>query len=202
MNPIVATCSAELLNSDVLSCLILHIQPLNLDIVRFGEHRFSIGATAVICSPWSARKKQLLPAYWMRKPTRRPYFRRSKHAGRSVEERRKARLMRLCMILPRRCTASSGAKVFWPARTMRLMRLPSASLGLCKQLDYLAGVKEVSVNNSRVLWFLALLPLFPLGLCAQQLGPDSVLTAMQQELDRSLQNLRQTPTPPFFCPTS
>ena len=54
------------------------------------------------------------------------------------------------------------------------------------------------MNNSRVLWFLTLLPFFPLGLCAQQLGPDSVLTAMQQELDRSLQNLKQTPTPPFF----
>ena len=53
---------------------------------------------------------------------------------------------------------------------------PSASLGLCKQLDYLACAKEVSVNHSRVLWCLTLLPFFPLGLCAQQLGPDSVLS--------------------------
>ena len=54
------------------------------------------------------------------------------------------------------------------------------------------------MNNTRVLWFLTLLPFFPLGLCAQQLGSDSVLTAMQQELDRSLQNLKKTPTPPYF----
>ena len=54
------------------------------------------------------------------------------------------------------------------------------------------------MNNSRVLWFLTLLPLFPLGLCAQQLGPDSVLMTMQQELGRSLQNLKKTPTPPYF----
>jgi hypothetical protein len=54
------------------------------------------------------------------------------------------------------------------------------------------------VNNSRVLRFLTLLPFFPLGLCAQPLGPDSVLTTMQQELGRSLQNLKKTPTPPYF----
>ena len=45
---------------------------------------------------------------------------------------------------------------------------------------------------------LALLPFFCLGLFAQQPSSDPVLTAMQQELDRSLGNLKKTPTPPYF----
>jgi len=38
----------------------------------------------------------------------------------------------------------------------------------------------------------------PLVLDAQQTPPDPVLTAMQQELNRSLQNLKKTPVPPYF----
>ena len=44
---------------------------------------------------------------------------------------------------------------------------------------------------------LALLFFFS-ALCAQQPRSDSVLTAMQQELDRSLQHLKKTPAPPYF----
>ena len=40
--------------------------------------------------------------------------------------------------------------------------------------------------------------LFSMGVCAQQPAADAVLTAMQQELDRSLANLKKTPTPPYF----
>ena len=36
------------------------------------------------------------------------------------------------------------------------------------------------------------------SLGAQQTPPDPVLTAMQQELNRSLQNLKKAPTPPYF----
>jgi len=36
------------------------------------------------------------------------------------------------------------------------------------------------------------------GMAAQQPAPDAVLTTMQQELDRSLANLKKTPTPPYF----
>lgn len=45
---------------------------------------------------------------------------------------------------------------------------------------------------------LVLLPLLTPGLFAQQQPSDAVLTAMQQELDRSLANLKKTPTPPYF----
>lgn len=52
-------------------------------------------------------------------------------------------------------------------------------------------------------WLLKLcgvsLLLFPgLVLDAQQTPPDPVLTAMQQELNRSLQNLKKAPVPPYF----
>lgn len=40
--------------------------------------------------------------------------------------------------------------------------------------------------------------LFSMGVCAQQPAADAELTAMQQELDRSLANLKKTPTPPYF----
>jgi TldD protein len=40
--------------------------------------------------------------------------------------------------------------------------------------------------------------LFPLSLPAQQNPSDPVLTAMQQELDRSMQNFKKTPAPPYF----
>ncbi len=40
--------------------------------------------------------------------------------------------------------------------------------------------------------------LFSMGVCAQQPAADAVLTAMQQELDRWLANLKKTPTPPYF----
>ena len=45
---------------------------------------------------------------------------------------------------------------------------------------------------------ISLLLFSPLALHAQQNPPDLVLTAMQQELDRSLQNLKKTPVPPYF----
>jgi TldD protein len=38
----------------------------------------------------------------------------------------------------------------------------------------------------------------PLALCAQQTPSDPLLTAMQQELSRSLQNFKKTPVPPYF----
>lgn len=51
-------------------------------------------------------------------------------------------------------------------------------------------------------WFLRLCSLALLfvaaTLCAQQAPSDPVLAAMQQELDRSFQNLGKTPTPPYF----
>jgi TldD protein len=52
-------------------------------------------------------------------------------------------------------------------------------------------------------WFLKLSGLSLLlfassSLGAQQAPSDPVLTAMQQELNRSLQNLKKTPTPPYF----
>jgi TldD protein len=45
---------------------------------------------------------------------------------------------------------------------------------------------------------LALLSFFALGLFAQEQPSDPVLTTMKQELDRSLANLKKTPTPPYF----
>ena len=51
-------------------------------------------------------------------------------------------------------------------------------------------------------WFglrlVLLLPWFPLALYGQQPAGDAVQVAMQQELERSLQNLKNTPTPPYF----
>jgi predicted Zn-dependent protease len=49
----------------------------------------------------------------------------------------------------------------------------------------------------RALCGLVLLFGFPLGLSAQD-APDPALAVMQQELERSLQNLKKTPTPPYF----
>jgi TldD protein len=54
------------------------------------------------------------------------------------------------------------------------------------------------VNCFRRLCGLAPLLFAALGLCAQPTPPDPVLTAMQQELTRSLQNLKKTSTPPYF----
>ena len=48
------------------------------------------------------------------------------------------------------------------------------------------------------LWTLSLLLFATLALGAQQTPSDPMLTAMQQELDRSLQNLKKTPVPPYF----
>ena len=48
------------------------------------------------------------------------------------------------------------------------------------------------------LWTLSLLLFATLALGAQQIPSDPMLTAMQQELDRSLQNLKKTPVPPYF----
>jgi TldD protein len=45
---------------------------------------------------------------------------------------------------------------------------------------------------------LFLLLIVPLVLCAQQTPSDPLLTAMQQELNRSLQNFKKTPVPPYF----
>jgi TldD protein len=57
---------------------------------------------------------------------------------------------------------------------------------------------EVSVNWSLKLYGLFFLLLAVSVLGAQQSPSDPVLTAMQQELNRSLQNLKKTPTPPYF----
>jgi len=54
------------------------------------------------------------------------------------------------------------------------------------------------VNWFRQLCGLVLLPLLPSGLCAQQAPADPVLAAMQQELNRSTQNLKKTPLAPYF----
>jgi TldD protein len=50
----------------------------------------------------------------------------------------------------------------------------------------------------RKLCGLFLLLIVPLALCAQQTPSDPLLTAMQQELSRSLQNFKKTPVPPYF----
>ena len=57
---------------------------------------------------------------------------------------------------------------------------------------------EVLVNWFRRLCSLSLLLLAALGLQAQQPSADPVLTAMQQELTRSFQNLKKQPVPPYF----
>jgi len=44
-----------------------------------------------------------------------------------------------------------------------------------------------------VLWLFALW-----GFCAAQTSADPVLNAMQQELNRSFQNLKKTDVPPYF----
>jgi len=55
------------------------------------------------------------------------------------------------------------------------------------------------VNRVRNLCALFLLLLLvPFAVCAQQTPSDPLLTAMQQELARSLQNLKKTPVPPYF----
>ncbi len=54
------------------------------------------------------------------------------------------------------------------------------------------------MNYSRKLYGLFVLLLLPFRLCAQQTPSDPLLNAMQQELDRSLQNLKKTPVPPYF----
>ena len=54
------------------------------------------------------------------------------------------------------------------------------------------------MNWFRQLCGLVLLPLLPSGLCAQQAPADPVLAAMQQELNRSTQNLKKTPLAPYF----
>jgi len=54
------------------------------------------------------------------------------------------------------------------------------------------------VNWFLKLWTLSLLLFASLVLGAQATPSDPVLTAMQHELDRSLQNLKKTPVPPYF----
>jgi predicted Zn-dependent protease len=54
------------------------------------------------------------------------------------------------------------------------------------------------MNRSRVLCLVSIFLVSCAGLRAQQAASDPVLTAMQQELDRSLRNLKNTPTPPYF----
>jgi TldD protein len=54
------------------------------------------------------------------------------------------------------------------------------------------------VNRLRQFCSLVVIIFASLGLFAQQSSSDPVLTAMQKELDRSLQNLKKTPTPPYF----
>jgi TldD protein len=54
------------------------------------------------------------------------------------------------------------------------------------------------VKPLRVIFFLAFFAVFSCGLHAQQADSDPVLTAMQQELDRSMKDLKQTATPPYF----
>jgi TldD protein len=57
---------------------------------------------------------------------------------------------------------------------------------------------EVPVNRFLKLCAVSLTLSASLFLGAQQTPADPVLTAMQQELNRSLQNLKKTPTPPYF----
>lgn len=54
------------------------------------------------------------------------------------------------------------------------------------------------MNCFRKLCGLVLLLLVPFVLCAQQTPSDPTLDAMQQELTRSLQNLKKEPVPPYF----
>jgi TldD protein len=58
--------------------------------------------------------------------------------------------------------------------------------------------EEVPVNWFRRVCAFVLLVFSSLSLCAQKDSADSVLAAMQQELTRSIQNLKKTPTPPYF----
>ena len=54
------------------------------------------------------------------------------------------------------------------------------------------------MNCLRRFCILPLLPFISLSLWAQKNSPDPVLTAMQQELSRSFQNLKKAPVPPYF----
>ena len=54
------------------------------------------------------------------------------------------------------------------------------------------------MNRVRNLCVLLLLLLIPVVVYAQQTPSDPLLTAMQQELTRSLLNLKKTPVPPYF----
>jgi len=58
--------------------------------------------------------------------------------------------------------------------------------------------KEVSVNCLRQFCVFVFLLLTASASSAQQASTDPVLTAMRQELTRSFQNLKKTPTPPYF----
>ncbi len=60
------------------------------------------------------------------------------------------------------------------------------------------AASEVPVNWLLKSSGLSLLLFASSSLGAQQTPPDPVLTAMQQELNRSLQNLKKAPTPPYF----
>jgi TldD protein len=54
------------------------------------------------------------------------------------------------------------------------------------------------MNHTRKIYGLFSPLLLSFVLCAQQTPSDPLLNAMQQELDRSLQNLKKTPVPPYF----
>jgi TldD protein len=54
------------------------------------------------------------------------------------------------------------------------------------------------MNYSRKIYGLLFPLLLSFVLCAQQIPSDPLLNAMQQELDRSLRNLKKTPVPPYF----
>ncbi|HTR23660.1 MAG TPA: TldD/PmbA family protein [Terriglobales bacterium] len=54
------------------------------------------------------------------------------------------------------------------------------------------------MNYRHRVFGIAFLTLFSVGLRAQQPAPDPLLTTMQQELDRSMRNLKKAPVPPYF----
>jgi TldD protein len=62
----------------------------------------------------------------------------------------------------------------------------------------LALYRGVLVKWRHAACSVALLVCFSLGLCAQTTVGDPVLAAMEQELNRSFQNLKKTATPPYF----
>jgi TldD protein len=60
------------------------------------------------------------------------------------------------------------------------------------------SVREVSVNCFRKVCGLFVLLAAPYLFCEQPAAKDPLLAVMQQELTRSVQNFKKTPTPPYF----